>query len=225
MIIPIKMGQRVAAHLRDQIIAGELQAGTPLRIHELARRFGVSTTPVREALVTLEREGLAQGRPHHGLRVIQFTRDDIEDVYAVHAYMVRLATERAATALTEAELEALGDINREIARVTADGELALAAELNHKFHRTINRAGSSQMMRRFLAETTPYVTRRTNPLVPGWAGLPLQEHGPILAALHDRDSERAGLLMEQHVRHSGELVVALGQVGIDVDDSPRAAIS
>jgi DNA-binding GntR family transcriptional regulator len=211
LIASAKMGTRLAALLRDQIIAGELKAGTPLRLHELAAKFGVSTTPVREALLTLEREGLANGKPHYGLRIAELTRTDIEDVYGLHGYMVRVVTARAAQALSAAHLDELEDINREIAAVTERGDLAGAAELNHDFHRIINRAGSSRMLRRFLSETTPYVSRQTDPLVPGWSEQPLAEHRPILDALRARDGDRAAELMERHIQHSGELVVAFAE--------------
>lgn len=224
MVVAERMSARVAAVLRHEIVAGQLKPGTPLRIHQVAARFEVSTTPAREALAALEREGLALGKMNHGLRVAKLTPRDLADAYGLHAYMVRVVTERAVAVLTDSQIDELEAVNQEIAVVTRQGDLTRAAELNHAFHRKINRAGTSAILRRFLLETTPYVTRRTDPLVPGWSDQPLEEHGSILSALRARNGGRAAALMERHILHSGELVILYGeQDASDMGDSLSSA--
>ena len=81
----------VAERLRAQIVAGELASGTKLRQVEIARRFGVSTTPVREALAALQREGLVRLHPQRGAVVFVPTVEDLREHYEIRAALEALA--------------------------------------------------------------------------------------------------------------------------------------
>ena len=83
----LKLGQKLASELRDEIIAGQPKPGHALRLLPLANRLGVSTTPVREALAILERQGLLVSELHRGFRVAEITPRDIKDIYAVHTFL------------------------------------------------------------------------------------------------------------------------------------------
>jgi len=97
----------VAAELRRMIQAGELAAGARLRQGELAERFGSSTTPVREALVTLAREGLIHHDAHRGAIVFPPTLDDIRENFEIRLALEPLASGLAAPRLDDAELDGL----------------------------------------------------------------------------------------------------------------------
>ena len=108
--------ERVVATLRAEIIGGAIPAGARLRQVEVAKRLGVSTTPVREAFVSLTREGLVVGDEHKGLMVFTPTEADLAENYAIRAELESLAVESAVPALTEydfAALERLLDEDRE----------------------------------------------------------------------------------------------------------------
>jgi DNA-binding GntR family transcriptional regulator len=208
VIIHTRTGDKVASLLRDDIVAGRLKPGQRLGLTVLAARFGVSTTPIREALATLEQEGLVVGEPHKGLRVAELSAEDRQDAYTLHAFIAGILAERAVDRISERELDELQRIEDQIKRATEEGELAAAAELNHAFHRAINHAAGSRLLQRFLAATTPLVTRRRDPFVPGWSDQAVTEHDPIIEACRVHDGPRARRLMEQHILHSGELVAS-----------------
>ena len=208
----IKLGQRLASQLRDEIIAGQWEPGAALRLMPLAKRLGVSTTPIREALTILERQGLASSHLHRGFRVAEITPSDIADVYAVHAYMSQLLAERATRRLTEEDIEQLEALDHAMQVATEEGNAVLAADLNHELHRRINQKAGAPLLARMLRETTPFVVRRQDPNVPGWAQHRLVGHGVVLAAMRERDGSAAGELMAEHIRRSGELASDFAKV-------------
>lgn len=204
-VAAVKLGETIASRLRDEIIAGEIEPNSPLRLMPLAERLGVSTTPVREALAILERQGLLYSRLHRGFRVTEITARDIADVYSLHASISELLTERATRRLSDEDLDELVELDDAQQRATADEDAILAADLNHQLHRRIHLASDSPLLLRFLRETTPFVTRQRDPDVPGWAEQRIEGHGEILRAMRERDGALAGRLMGAHIRRSGQL--------------------
>src|SRR5260370_19142473 len=82
----------VIDRLRDMIIQGDLRAGEWLRQERLARELGVSHTPIREALKQLEVEGLVEHVPYRGVRVIEVSINDVEDIYTIRTHLKELVT-------------------------------------------------------------------------------------------------------------------------------------
>jgi DNA-binding GntR family transcriptional regulator len=210
-IVTGKISERIASQLRDEIIAGTHTPGAPLRLMPLAERLGVSTTPVREALAILERQGLLTAQLHRGFRVAEISPRDIGDVYAVHAFISQLLTERAARRLSDEDIDELDDLDEGVRQATKDADAELAADLNYELHRRIHLAGDSPLLVRFLRETTPFVSRRHDPDVPGWAQQRIEGHGSILQALRRREGAMAAELMGAHIRRSGDLAARFAE--------------
>src|SRR5262250_493473 len=100
------MAEYALDQLRESIIMGELEPGTPLRLDELARSFGMSISPIREAVRQLEALGLAKHVPHQGARVLDFDVEELRDLFQVRLALESLAVRRAAERFTEAEATA-----------------------------------------------------------------------------------------------------------------------
>src|ERR1700749_3513732 len=77
------MAEYALEQLRESIILGELPAGTPLRLDELARSLGMSISPIREAVRQLESLGLAKHVPHQGAKVLDFDVEELRDLFQV----------------------------------------------------------------------------------------------------------------------------------------------
>src|SRR6185312_3822659 len=97
------MAEYALEQLREAIILGELPAGTPLRLDELARSLGMSISPIREAVRQLEALGLAKHVPHQGARVLDFDPDELRDLFEVRLALESLAVRRAAERLGAGE--------------------------------------------------------------------------------------------------------------------------
>jgi DNA-binding GntR family transcriptional regulator len=208
-----KLGEEVARYLRDAVVAGIYRPGERIAIEELAGQLGVSTMPVREALVAMASEGFLDALPHRGFRVARIVRADFEDVFLLHAVISGILAERAAAVADEVLIRDLRALQARIRRLGADQAQRKRVgpeieECNFLFHRRINRVGEGDRLRWFLRATTRFIPRHFYDDIPGWIEATLRDHEPIIEALAARDGERARRLVEDHVRNAGKLVIA-----------------
>jgi DNA-binding GntR family transcriptional regulator len=206
-----KLGEETTRYLRDALLSGQYPTGERMAVNQLAEALGVSTMPVREALVTLANEGLLEVIPRRGFRVAKLGRRDVEDAFRVHAFVAGLLIQEAApiiSAATISDLRKIQDLIVESFGHSAD-ELQLARrveELNFKFHRTINHVPDAKRLRWFLRAATRYVPSRFYETIPAWTEATRDRHGAIIDALEKADASEARRLMEEHVIEAGALV-------------------
>jgi DNA-binding GntR family transcriptional regulator len=195
--------ERIAAQLREGIVAGRPAPGEPVREVEVARQLGVSRGPVREALQRLVQEGLLEAQPARGVFVRQLTADDIEDLYlARQALEVTAARILAAAPSAEhiaslrAALEAL-----EAAPVEDWAELA---RLDLQLHEVlVSSTGSRRLVRMFktLSAETRVCMVALEPFYEYHEQMVI-EHADIVAAISRGDEKLAVELIEQHMSDS-----------------------
>jgi DNA-binding GntR family transcriptional regulator len=185
----------IAAALRELIITGELEPGTPLRQRELAVRFGVSPTPVREALSRLDSEGLVQHDLHRGAIVVEGTADADEEGYQVRAVLEALAARSAALRVTPRELDRLRALHDEFCAAPADSPAL--PDINRRFHFAIYEASGSPVLLALLRLL--WHSLRQSPQVMSPQRESVQQHGAILEALRSHDADEAERLTRDHV--------------------------
>lgn len=193
-------------------MSGTYPVGHRMAVDELARELGVSTMPVREALVALASEGLLEVLPRRGFRVARIGRQDIVDVFQVHAFVAGMLAERAALTIEPHELEELRGVQSRINVVAkragpASKRASRIEELNFQFHRIVNHSTTSERLNWFLRATTRFVPRHFYEAIPGWMDATLEEHPAIIEALERHQTARARSLMSEHVANAGMLVV------------------
>ena len=110
------MAEYALEQLREAIIMGELPAGTPLRLDELARSLGMWISPIREAVRQLEALGLAKHVPHQGARVLDFDVEELRDLFQIRLALESLAVRRAAERFTDENAEAARGAARPLRR-------------------------------------------------------------------------------------------------------------
>src|SRR5689334_1208212 len=131
------MAEYALQQLREAIIMGELPAGTPLRLDELARSFGMSISPIREAVRQLEALGLAKHVPHQGARVLDFDVEELRDLFQVRLALESLAVRRAAERFTEAEAAAARRHLERFDEMRAAGDVRETMRAHTDFHFTL----------------------------------------------------------------------------------------
>ncbi len=206
--IPGTRAAAVGAELRRLILSGELPLGTKLRQVEISERFGVSTTPVREAFTTLAREGLVQQDAHRGVKVILPNQDDLEENYEIRIMLEPAAARHAASRIGERELK---ELEKQAARMKdASGDLdplaeeAERADANRQFHRIIYEAAGRPRMAEMIeqlrnsAEVFIRLAIARPPL--GYRKRAAREHAAILKALRAGDGDRAAEETAKHLR-------------------------
>src|SRR6202451_2295347 len=134
----------VAALIREQVITGELPAGRQLRQRDLAQRFGVSQTPVREAMRRLESEGLLVCDTHRGFTVVSPDAGPVEENFQIRAALESLGASLAARRIDAAGLARLRGLNDQM-RALPDDDLSYA-ELNREFHFTVYSCAGSPLL-------------------------------------------------------------------------------
>lgn len=123
--------ERIAAHLREAILSGELPPGSRIRQEEIAEQHGTSRLPVREALRMLETEGLTQLEANKGARVPALDRDELDTVYEMRERIETLALRLSLPHLTEEQLAELHHIQDQIEQTDDVGRFL---QLDRRFH-------------------------------------------------------------------------------------------
>ncbi|MCP5370971.1 MAG: GntR family transcriptional regulator [Hyphomicrobiales bacterium] len=199
----------VCDRLRALIRSGELLPGTPLREQELARRFGVSRTPVREAFRRLEADGLLQHEAHKGMVVPRLDPQAVTELYVMREVLEGTAAALAAQHATEAEIAFLADMVA-ADRVIADRPDALAAT-NRRFHEAIHHAAHNRYLLKSLRAIRVAIDMLgpTTLAVPGRGAEAVDQHAAVLDAIAGRDPAAAETLARGHVRSSHKARLAL----------------
>lgn len=207
-----QLWETIADQLRDEILDGRLAAGTRLLETELAERFGVSRGPVRDALVELARQGLAEDLPRRGTFVSSLTEHDLEEVYVLRRAIEEAAVRLTIARVTEADL---ADMYARLAEAEAayDREdLPAAWEADMAFHRTYCRAsGNGRLMELFegLASQTVLLMRTALATHASLAWTPPVElHRRIADAIAARDAEAAVRAVGEHYQYTQDRLFA-----------------
>lgn len=190
----------------EAITSGEFDPGQRLSEAELARQLGISRGPLREALGRLEGR-LVTRTPRIGVRVIEFTKEDLEALYitreALEGMSARLASER----MSDAKLRELRELLESHSHQPelAAGEVYVQRSKDDDFHFSIIRAAKCDRLERLLMDEIYYqlrIHRRKSSTQPGRALAALDEHHMIVQALESRDPDRAEAAMRTHIRNA-----------------------
>lgn len=198
---------RIPAHavctaIRDDIVSGVHEPGGRLTEEVLARRYGVSRVPVREALRTLESEGFVTTRRHAGACVAEPTEQEAADLLELRTLLEPLAAARAARRRTEAHLRVLRGLVRLGQERARQGRAEDLRALGGWFHETLSQASASPGLIALLTQmrhkiTWMYSVQAAARPVESWA-----EHGAIVDAVARGDAERARALTAVHAERS-----------------------
>ncbi len=210
------LATELVGRLRDMIVEGTLKAGEKVSEPDLCDLFGVSRTPLREALKVLAAEGLVDITPNRGARIARIEPDAVEELFPIMGMLEALAGELACARLAAVDLARLEALHAEMVGHWKRGEWVPYSRLNRQIHEEIFRiagnatlAGLYQnlMVRihavRFVARKTPE----------RWAEA-IEDHERMMAALRARDGAALSVLMREHLRHKADVVhEALRQLG------------
>lgn len=195
--------------IREAILDGRLPPGQRLKEEELARELGISRTPVREALLVLQAEGLVDAAPNRGAVVRSHDGDDLEDLYQLRALLEGYAARRAAANISEASV---ADLWASCDRFEGliEGDVRELVKENLLFHNVILDTARSRRVAELIRKVIelPLVYRSYIWYSVEQRRISAHYHRQITKALEARDGERAELVMKEHVFEARDVLVA-----------------
>lgn len=194
------------------ILRGDLGAGTDHLETELAERMAMSRTPVREAVLMLEAQGLLEVRPRKGVRILALSSADMREIYQVLTELESLAAEQAALhGYADADLATLARAIEEMEAALGAGDLEAWAEADDRFHVELVRLGRNSRVISLVAMMADQV-RRARRLTLFMRPPPVrsnEDHRRVLEAIRDGDAVAARATHRAHRIEAGRLLVDL----------------
>jgi DNA-binding GntR family transcriptional regulator len=191
----------VAERLREQIFSHELAPGSWLDEQSLAIVFGISRTPMREAIKVLASEGLVTTKMNKGAYVTEVDRGDLEQIFTVLSLLEGQAAKETAIKASEAQLTQLDNLHHRLEKAAADRDTEQFFEINVKFHELIQEIAGNKWMNGVIEDLRKVLKlqRRDSLTRSGRLLSSLVEHREILQAILKRDPLAADLAMRKHL--------------------------
>ncbi|HTY04798.1 MAG TPA: GntR family transcriptional regulator [Rhodocyclaceae bacterium] len=193
--------EQVAERLRGRIFAHELAPGAWIDEQAIAAEYGISRTPLREALKVLASEGLVTLRPRRGCYVTELSEQDLDEIFPVMALLEGRCAREATVKAAAADLRRLADIHAALERHAAANDADHFFEANQDFHDMLQELAGNRWLRQLIKETRKFIklTRRDSLNLDGRLRQSLAEHREILAAVQHRKPADADRLMREHI--------------------------
>ncbi|UUX50670.1 GntR family transcriptional regulator [Nisaea acidiphila] len=205
-------GAKAYRAMKEMILDGRLKPSASYLETELAECIGVSRTPVREAGLRLEREGLVTVRPRRGIQVLPVSAEDMAEIYQLLSALEPLAAELAAKrGLTEAEAEAMENETARMEKALEDGDLVAWAEADDAFHALLVEASGNS---RLIEATSRYRTQVHRARMATLTMRPrpqqsTEDHRALLYCLLKRDPAGAREVHFRHRQAAGNMLTEL----------------
>lgn len=197
-LTPLALYEQVAEQLRQRIFRRELEPGSWIDELKMADEFGISRTPLREALKVLATEGLVTMKVRRGAYVTEVSDKDLRDVYHLLALLESDAAAVVAAQATDAQLQALQALHQELAANMDERERFFA--VNERFHMQLLALADNRWRDQLVADLRKVMklNRHNSLLKQGRIADSLQEHQAIMDALLARQPEAAAAAMKAH---------------------------
>jgi DNA-binding GntR family transcriptional regulator len=208
----VPASERAYRRLKQLILDNEIAAGSQMLELEAAARLGMSRTPVREAMVRLEQEGMVELRPRHGMRVLPISPDALAEIYEILTALEGMAAESAARkGANPDQLAALQQAVDEMEEALAADDLLRWSQADARFHRQLVELAGNRRLASIVEQVSDQAHRarlttlrlRPKPVSSN------RDHAALVAAIRDRDPQKAREIHEQHRRRAAEMLVAL----------------
>ncbi|HEY7034974.1 MAG TPA: GntR family transcriptional regulator [Thermomicrobiales bacterium] len=199
---------RIATNVREAIVRGELRPGERLKTEEIARQFGISRIPVREALHSLVAEGFVTLSPQRGAFVADLSVEDIEEIYLLRCLLEPVAARLAVANLTPELVERLVKIVEEME--SSEGDQTRWMDLDRSFHLTLYAASGRPRLYRIIAQLRANSERYTAIYIASPEYLPgaRTRHRELLEAYLRADADLAEQRTHQHLQEIERFFIA-----------------
>ena len=199
----VSLAEQISNTLRASLITGRMKPGKTYSVPSIAKEFGVSVTPVREAMLNLIKEGLVVPIKNKGFRIAKISSEDLDQIVEVRQLIEVPVVLQVMTSISEAKLRELHAIAERVVSYAEMGDVILYIETDRTFHLDmIAVTGNMRIVRivdELRAQTRLYglgKLAREGSLVDS-----AREHLEILAAMEQKDADKVSQLMKRHIAH------------------------
>jgi DNA-binding GntR family transcriptional regulator len=201
--------EKILETIRDAILKGSLKPGERVSEPELAERFGISRTPIREAFRQLESEGYLVVIPRRGAVVASLSERDVEEFYSIKSILEGYAARMAAERMAPREIERLEAINEKLAQIADAGDIKSFFRVHNEFHELFIKASGNDKLGELINQLVLKFNRlRLASLAqPGRMAISVQEHRKIIEAFRKHDGELADNLVRRTATIGAEVLL------------------
>lgn len=194
--------EQVADRLRERIYHHELCPGEPIDEKALCEAFGISRTPLREALKVLHSEGLVKLIPRRGCYVRYLDQDELDELFPVMAVLEGLCARETVNNCSAEDLRHLEELHARLEKQAAIGDVDTYYEENFLFHQALQQLSGNRWLQRAISDLRKILrlARHQQLSVPGRLQASLNEHRQIMEALRQHDADLADQAMQQHLQ-------------------------
>ncbi len=194
--------------LRGAILRGEIAQDQPLTVGRLAQQLGMSPTPVREAIRTLQAEGLLQREPHHSVSVTRYSTKDIHDIFRLRAELESQAARLAVPRLSDEDIARLELLQCEMERAAERQDIERVNQLNAEWHLLIYSAADNRVLLDLVQHLWKKFMWEGNWITQNHAQLSFSQHTALLAAIRARDADLTDHLLREHIQTGEQANIA-----------------
>lgn len=204
---------QVADRLRDQIYQDELKPGDAIDEMALCERYGISRTPLREALKVLDSEGLIELIPRKGSFVRRMDIDELNELFPVMAVLEGLCAREAVDHCRVQDLKQLNTMHKKLESYAAEGNIDAYYEQNFVFHQAVQDLSGNKWLQRIIGDLRKVLrlARHMQLTIPGRLQASLEEHQNIMQAFNQHDPEMAEQCMQDHLHKQWHSLVSKQQ--------------
>ena len=200
---PGRLGDSVYDTLLNELLSGSIEPGSRIMIDRLSRSLGVSQSPIREALLRLEAQGLVTKTHLVGYRAAErMSRRQFEELYEMRLLLEPFAVSGCARLATETQLVKLERMTKEMRQQSGRGSYASFAQQDAEFHEFIASCGGNSLVHDSLSALHGHLHLFRLHFNTQGTSEALREHEQILAAIKERNAEDAAALMKRHIENS-----------------------
>lgn len=201
--------EKILETIREAILKGQLKPGEKVAEPELAERFGISRTPIREAFRQLESEGYLTVIPRKGAVVAALSEQDVQEYYAIKSILEGYAAELAADKLSERELERLEAINDRLKQLAEEGDVKAFYRVHNEFHDLFLKAAGNSKLYELIKQLGMKFNRlrMASLSVEGRMSISVVEHDKLLDAFRTHDGGLAENLVKKTAAIGGKVLL------------------
>lgn len=213
---PKSISDQIYELLKKKILDNQIKPGERLMQEEIAEAFKASRTPIRQAFILLEKDGIVERLPQGGVRVTEVNIETVKDVFGIRGALEAYAVELACAKIQESDIKRMREIEQQAHAIllapaeNSNVKLQMLIELNSSFHEVIyNSAGSHVLIQLINNLKNNFLRLRALSMreVDTWSQV-WQEHSQLIGCLERRDKKNAIRIMRDHISTASSYVLA-----------------